>query len=71
VGKPAHGKDMLRSRMGDKFRQYRSIQIDTQEPTIQISGNRATLNAWQEYHSPSYSDKGTSILPLRNAATSC
>ena len=65
IGRPSYGKPTLEKRMADDFARNSYISIDSHQPKIEVTGDTATLSAWQHYDSSTWWDKGTKSLGWR------
>lgn len=63
-GKSPYGKASLTNRMRDNFSKNSSINIESEEPDIHISGDRAELSVRQRYTSTTWWDRGTKYLTI-------
>ncbi len=65
TGRSSYGKSTLRKRLAEDFAQNSCISIDSNDPDIDLTGDTATVSAWQYYDSSTWWDKGTKSLGWR------
>jgi ketosteroid isomerase-like protein len=62
TGRPSYGKATLRKRLAEDFAENSYISIESNDPDIDLTGDTATVSAWQYYDSSTWWDKGTKSL---------